>query len=229
MTMDPQHPLDERLAAYADRDADVLTDGTLRAHVTSCERCALVVRDLGALRSALADLPDLVPSRPLRFLPPVEPAAAHTERLRGARLAASSRRPSWRRRAGGRRQRGDGRADGDGAALRQGRRCGGGLGHVERLEHRGGHRWPGVPPANAYGPGSSPRAGGDSGVPVPQAGGGSTVPLAGGASGREDSGATPAAPMPWLAFTIVGAAIVIATLILRWTGLPAAGTRSPPF
>src|SRR6476620_7082383 len=74
MTMDPQHPLDERLAAYADGDADVLTDATLRAHVTSCERCALVVRDLGALRIALADLPDLVPSRPLRFVPPVEAA-----------------------------------------------------------------------------------------------------------------------------------------------------------
>jgi anti-sigma factor RsiW len=229
MTMDPQHPLDERLAAYADGDADVLTDATLRAHVTSCERCALVVRDLGALRSALADLPDLVPSRPLRFVPPVEaPAAAPTgfatlvRRLFAPALVAGAVLVV----AGS-----VGMAAPTATALLSGK-----AGAAAASDMSNDSSTEGVtagqvsPPASAYGPGSSSRAGGDSGVPVPQAGGGSTVPqVGGGASGRDDSRATPAAPMPWLAITIIGAAIVIASLILRWAVLPAAGTRSPPF
>jgi hypothetical protein len=228
MTMDPQHPLDERLAAYADGDADVLTDGTLRAHVAACERCALVVRDLGALRSALADLPDLVPSRPLRFVPPVEaPAAASTgfaglvRRLFAPALVAGAVLVV----AGS-----VGMAAPTATALLSGK-----AGAAAASDMSNDSSAEGVtagqasPPGNAYGPGSPSRAGGDSGVPVPQAGGGSSVPLSGGASGRDDSGATPSAPMPWLAVTIIGAAIVIASLIVRWTVLPAAGTRSPPF
>jgi hypothetical protein len=229
MTMDPQHPLDERLAAYADGDADVLTDATLRAHVASCERCALVVRDLGALRSALADLPDLVPSRPLRFVPPVEAAAAAptgfaalVRRLFAPAIVAGAVLVV----AGS-----VGMAAPTATALLSGKA--GAAAAASDMSNDSSTE--GVtagqvsPPANAYGPGSSSRAVGDSGVPVPRVGGGSSVPLSGGASGRDDSGATPAAPMPWLAITIIGAAIVIASLILRWTVLPAAGTRSPPF
>ncbi|MCA1587800.1 MAG: zf-HC2 domain-containing protein, partial [Chloroflexi bacterium] len=66
------HPDDERLSALAAGDADATEDATLRAHVTSCDRCADAVRELGVLRAALADLPDIAPHRPLRLLPPVE-------------------------------------------------------------------------------------------------------------------------------------------------------------
>ena len=73
----PTHPDDERLAALAGGDPEVASDAALRAHVDSCDRCADIVRELGSLRTALAELPDLVPSRPLQLLPPVaEPRAA---------------------------------------------------------------------------------------------------------------------------------------------------------
>jgi len=78
MTMQhPTHPDDERLAALADGDSEVASDGALRAHVDSCDRCTDLVRELASLRSALGELPDLVPPRPLQLLPPVaEPQTA---------------------------------------------------------------------------------------------------------------------------------------------------------
>ena len=94
MTMQhPSHPDDERLAALAGGDPEVTSDGALRAHVDSCDRCAETVRGLGSLRAALAELPDLVPSRPLRLLPPVvEPRATARDgwlrRLAGPAMAA---------------------------------------------------------------------------------------------------------------------------------------------
>ena len=72
----PNHPNDERLSALASRETDATADATLTAHVSSCRRCTDLVTELGALRAALADLPDLAPSRPLRLLPPVEAASA---------------------------------------------------------------------------------------------------------------------------------------------------------
>ena len=73
----PAHPDPERLAALAGADPDALADPELAAHVGACESCGPQVRALTALRAALAELPDLAPSRPLRLLPPVaEPAAA---------------------------------------------------------------------------------------------------------------------------------------------------------
>ena len=69
------HPDDERLAAYAGGDADATDDASLVAHLTACDRCRPLVEELSLLRSALAELPDLVPSRPLRLIPPV-PAPA---------------------------------------------------------------------------------------------------------------------------------------------------------
>ena len=83
MTMQHRiHPDDERLAALAGGDPEVASDAALRAHVDSCDRCTDVVRELGSLRTALAELPDLVPSRPLQLLPPVaEPRAAFPRRL----------------------------------------------------------------------------------------------------------------------------------------------------
>jgi hypothetical protein len=72
MTMQhPIHPDDERLAALAGGDADREADAGLRAHVAACERCRPMVADLQQLRSALAELPDVAPSRPLQLVPPV--------------------------------------------------------------------------------------------------------------------------------------------------------------
>ncbi len=217
MTMDPQHPLDELLAAYADGDADVLTDATLRAHVTSCERCALVVRDLGALRTALADLPDLVPIRPLRFLPPVEaPASASggfpslVRRFFAPALVAGAALVL----VGS-----VGMAAPTATALLAGK--GGAAPATDAVANDSSAE--GVTdaqgsPVTAYRPGETSRAAFETSAPAPQAGGPEFV----------DDGSTPIAPMPWLALTIIGAAIVIASLVLRWTVLPAAGTRSPP-
>jgi hypothetical protein len=81
----PNHPHDERLASLASGEADATADATLTAHVTSCDRCTGLIDELGALRAALADLPDVAPTRPLRLLPPVEAAApaSATDRLGG--------------------------------------------------------------------------------------------------------------------------------------------------
>lgn len=78
MTMQHQiHPDDERLAALAGGDPDVAADTELNAHVSGCSRCTAYVEELTMLRSALAELPDLVPSRRLQLIPPVaEPRAA---------------------------------------------------------------------------------------------------------------------------------------------------------
>jgi hypothetical protein len=72
----PNHPHDERLAAYADADIDARADASLVSHISTCLRCTGVLDELGALRSALAELPDVAPSRPLRLLPPVADAPA---------------------------------------------------------------------------------------------------------------------------------------------------------
>lgn len=85
------HPDDERLSALAARDTEATDDATLTAHVTSCDRCAAAVSELGVLRAALADLPDIAPHRPLRLLPPVEadaPNAADRLGLWARRLFA---------------------------------------------------------------------------------------------------------------------------------------------
>jgi hypothetical protein len=69
------HPDDERLAALAASEPDALADSPLVTHVSGCSRCAPIVDDLRSLQSALGELPDVQPSRSLRFLPPVpEPA-----------------------------------------------------------------------------------------------------------------------------------------------------------
>ena len=77
MTMhDAFHPDDERLAAYASADREAISDRELAAHVSSCERCRPIVDELTLLRDALALLPDVAPSRPLRLIPPVPETAA---------------------------------------------------------------------------------------------------------------------------------------------------------
>lgn len=76
MTMqNTPHPDDERLSAYAGGDSDALADSSLVAHLSACDRCRPIVDELSLLRGALAELPDIAPSRPLRLIPPVaEPA-----------------------------------------------------------------------------------------------------------------------------------------------------------
>lgn len=75
MTMpNHSHPADERLAAYAGGDRDAVADRALAEHLAACDRCRPIVDELTSLTGALAALPDLVPSRPLRLIPPV-PAA----------------------------------------------------------------------------------------------------------------------------------------------------------
>jgi hypothetical protein len=69
--MHAAHPDPERLAALAGDDADAQADRGLMEHVGSCASCERQVRELGALRIALAQLPDLAPSRPLQHVPPV--------------------------------------------------------------------------------------------------------------------------------------------------------------
>ena len=84
------HPDDERLAALAGGDADALADRGLADHLTACDRCAPIIEELTLLRGALAALPDLAPSRPLRLIPPVaEPAAPRAGRLEWLRRLAA--------------------------------------------------------------------------------------------------------------------------------------------
>lgn len=78
----PNHPADERLSALASHDTDATDDAALTAHVSACDRCAGLIDELGALRLALADLPDLPPSRPLQLIPPVDAERA-SDRLGG--------------------------------------------------------------------------------------------------------------------------------------------------
>lgn len=72
--MNPNHPDDERLAAFAGADPETTGDASLSEHLASCERCATTVAELRSLRTALAELPDLAPHRPLRLLPPAAAA-----------------------------------------------------------------------------------------------------------------------------------------------------------
>jgi hypothetical protein len=84
------HPDDERLAAYAGGDADALGDRALVDHLAVCDRCRPIVDELSLLRGALAALPDIAPSRPLRLIPPVPaPAARGAGRLEWLRRLAA--------------------------------------------------------------------------------------------------------------------------------------------
>jgi hypothetical protein len=79
----PNHPDEERLSALASHDSDATADRSLTDHVASCVRCTDLVDELGALRTSLAQLPDLAPSRPLQLVPGVEPGPSSTDRAGG--------------------------------------------------------------------------------------------------------------------------------------------------
>lgn len=92
----PNHPADERLAAFAADDLEA-PEPALAEHVSSCARCTAVVDDLSTLRIALAELPDLAPNRPLRLVPGVpdpshagDRAAGWVRRLFAPALAAGA-------------------------------------------------------------------------------------------------------------------------------------------
>lgn len=84
------HPTDDRLAEYAGADRDALADRELATHIGTCDRCAPIVDELSTLRLALAALPDIAPSRPLRLIPPLlEPAPRRTGALDWLRRLAA--------------------------------------------------------------------------------------------------------------------------------------------
>ena len=74
MTLE-RHPDEERLAALAGADPDVLADAELRAHVSACQRCSAIADELTWLRAALAELPEIAPPATLRAWTPAAVAA----------------------------------------------------------------------------------------------------------------------------------------------------------
>jgi len=235
MTMEPnQHPDEERLAAFAGGDPDL----ELRLHLRDCGRCRSIIDELTMLRAALAELPDLSPSRPLRLLPEVpapEPSAA--ERLAG-----------WTRRAFMPLL-----AAGFGLAI---------VGSVGTVGSSFSMGASGAAPASAplttqFGASSAPRdvAGGATSSPSPSANTDSVPAAAGGAKSSstpapaeagESASESPAAralsasPSPaadrvnvfepppstprslWPMVLFAGVALILATLLLRWIVQPRA-------
>jgi hypothetical protein len=231
MTMpNASHPDDERLAAYADADRDTVSDRSLREHLAGCARCSDLVADLTGLRSALAELPDIAPSRPLRLLPPapvVTPSRGELAWLR--RLVAPTV------------------AVGIGLVL-----VGGvGLGTAGLFRQSGatllsGEAAVGSPRASSAG--QQPTADGSSTVPMdrgnpsPAAFGGRTsqvpapssvapsashVPVTVGQGGDKSTNreATPTAPAAatWLILLVAGLALIVVGLVLRFSLQPRAG------
>ncbi len=89
MTMqNHDHPPEERLAALAGGDPEATDDRALQMHVGACAHCTGLLRQLSNLHAAMAELPDLVPSRQLQLVPPVTtPDAAGGWRATFRRLA----------------------------------------------------------------------------------------------------------------------------------------------
>ena len=147
------HPDDERLAALCRRrPRRRCRRRAARARRPLRALRAIVVDELGALRAALAELPDLAPSPPLRLLPPVDeppvdraPRGGWPRRLfvpaAGGRLRAGARRSA------------SGSAAPTSMALRpaQCRRCAPSQAETVRATRsdRGVDRWPVTPPASA--------------------------------------------------------------------------------
>jgi hypothetical protein len=226
MTMKPDHhPDEERLAAFAGGEPDV----ELRLHIRDCAQCQSIVDELTMLRAALAELPDLAPSRPLRLLPEVparQPAAA--ERLAG-----------WTRRAFAPLL-----AAGFGLAIV------GSLGTVGSTFNMGSA---GAAPAGAF-YGNAAASGAPAGITSapgvePGASGGGAEAAAGrssspsaadsASSSPETASSATSSPEParavfetppaspprplWPMVLFAGVALIIATLLLRWIVQPRAG------
>ena len=173
------------------------------------------------LRTELADLPDLIPTRQFRFVPAVAAAADATGGLTALvrRLVA----PALVAGAALVLVGSLGMAGAPATAL-----LGGAAGDAAATDKSNDSNAEGVTAAGApstvpaYGVGGSSRAvESASRAPAPRS--------EGDQAGRETPTPAPGPAMPWLAMTVIGATLVIASLVLRWTVIPAAGTRSPPF
>jgi hypothetical protein len=229
MTMsNASHPDDERLAAYADADRDAADDRSLREHLASCDRCSGLVADLTSLRSILAELPDIAPSRPLRLLPPaplVPPSGRGLPWLRrlvaptivagiglvlvgGVGTAALFGQSAGALFTAGLAAGGSPRAS---SAGQQPAADGSNSGSMDRNK-----------PSPAFGGATSPAP-----APSSQAPNASPVPaaLAGGgdkSAGQETTSGSPWAAT-WLVLLVAGVALIVVGLVLRFSLQPRAG------
>jgi hypothetical protein len=207
--LNSNHPDDARLSALASADADAVGDASLTGHVASCERCTVLVEDLGALRSHLAALPDLTPPRPLRLVPD---AAAPPDRLgiwvrkvfgpvmaAGAALALvgmiGTVAPNWSNATAGAPQNLAAASDQQNAAERSSAQPA--VGGVDSLSSDGGPR---------------EGAGGQVGAPDEAHG-----------SAPEEAFGSDAERSPWPMVLFAGIALLIAAGLLRWILVPRAG------
>ncbi len=214
MTMqNAPHPDDELLAAFAGADRDALADPALTDHLAGCDRCSRIVEELSVLRSALSELPDLTPSRPLQLLPPVpEPAQ------RGA--------SAWLRRLVA-----PVVATGAGLLLIGAVGTAGLLGRVSLFSAAGAS--PGRETSatdSAFGPVANPPASpGSQGTGSLAAGSPSGSPrqrAVDDTTGKGTDGGPPAAPAPaapWNVLLIAGAGFVLTGVLLRYSLEPRAG------
>lgn len=215
------HPDDERLSGLASHDTDARADSSLTAHVSNCDRCTDLVSELGALRASLAELPDLVPSRPLRLLPEVEASPSSAGWVRrifapmltaGAALAlvgmVGTSLPALDGMAWG----GAAQTSEDAAAEELGggapNAAGGGDG--ESVDDLGTQRSVKPEPSSAF------LGAGDGGRDVDTAGGGDDE---GGSPARD----LPAERSPWPMVLFTGLAVMILAALLRWVLVPRAG------
>lgn len=231
--LNPNHPDEERLSALAARDDDAVADGPLTSHVDTCDRCAALVSELGALRVSLSQLPDIVPPRPLRLVPPVdEPRAGIVERLGGwarrffAPVATAGAALALVGLIGTAAPVMEDAADFADAGSEAGAQPDAlepidGAADAGTYAEEGDGAEPGVMSAT-----DEPRGGVDelrlgSGDAAEEAGAGQDA-----AAERDDAAAQselPAERSPWPMVLFTGVAIVVAALLLRWILVPARG------
>ena len=218
--MDHQHhPDDERLAAFAAGDGEA----GLAVHVNTCDRCAELVSDLSSLRTAMAALPDLVPSRPLQLLPPVAPEPAPrggfpalVHRLFAPAMVAGAALVLV------------GSVGMAAAPVPAGMTSAPADGAGQERASAAAEEAPGVAAFESYNADAA-RSMGTAPASDAVTDGGEVSPLAG-----EDNSLDPSEPLavgaqpalPWAAITITGAILLIVSLILRWTIVP--GAPYPP-
>lgn len=202
------HPEDERLAALAGGDPDVTGDTSLREHVSACDRCGPLVDELAGLRIALAELPDLAPSRPIQLIPPIQSPEPRRGPLAWLRTLAG---PAMAAGVGlalvG--------AVGLGSLALGGMAAGGAIfQNVGTNLERGAENDAVQPSAAAPG-----FAAGQTASPT-------QVPAA--EQGDRSAGEPPAltdtsTPLPWLSLLLIGVALLLIGLVLRFTIRPRAG------
>lgn len=203
------HPEDERLAALAGGDPDVTGDTSLRQHVSACDRCGPMVDELAGLRIALAELPDLAPSRPIQLVPPIPSPQPRRGPLAWLRTLA-----------------GPAMAAGVGLALVGAVGLGGlavggaasGGAPMQNLDN-------GMERASGQNDAVQPSAAAP-GFAAGQTPSPTQVPAA--EQGDRSAGEPPAltdtsTPLPWLSLLLIGVALLLIGLVLRFTIRPRAG------